>query len=297
MAGRFAPSPTSDLHLGNLRTALLAWVYARAAALPCYVRIEDLDQCRIAAAPEIANRQLEDLATLGLDWDGPVLRQSERFDVYRAAAATLPTYECFCTRREIAAAAQAPHGSYRPYPGTCAHLSVAERDAKRRIRPPAIRVRAAAVRFGIRDRFAGAVTRTVDDFVLIRNDGLPAYNLAVVVDDGLQGVTQVTRGADLLDSAPRQAWLASRLGFTVPSYIHVGMAVNQAGDRLAKRDGAVTLRDLMAAGQDVATVYRSLTDSLGWPETASPRDLLTLVRKQPELLDAPRVSKPWTVAC
>ncbi|MDR2619837.1 MAG: tRNA glutamyl-Q(34) synthetase GluQRS [Propionibacteriaceae bacterium] len=293
MAGRFAPSPTAELHLGNLRTALLAWVYARAAGLPFYVRIEDLDQYRIAAAPGIAQTQLADLAALGLDWDGAVRKQSEHFDVYRAAAATLPTYECFCTRREIAEAAQAPHGSYRPYPGTCANLSAAERDAKRRTRPPAIRVRAERAEFTVHDRFAGAVTRVVDDFVLIRNDRVPAYNLAAVVDDGLQGVTQVTRGADLLDSAPRQAWLATQLGFPAPDYIHVGLAVNESGERLAKRDGAVTLRALSAAGIGVAAVYQLLTNSLGWPETASPQELLALLRRRPELLDSPSIPAPF----
>ncbi|MDR1354699.1 MAG: tRNA glutamyl-Q(34) synthetase GluQRS [Propionibacteriaceae bacterium] len=295
MAARFAPSPTSDLHIGNLRTALLAWLYARAANLAFYVRIEDLDQCRILAAPSIAQQQLHDLATLGLDWDGPVLKQSERFELYRGAAATLPTYECFCTRREVAEATQAPHGSYRPYPGTCANLSLAERKQRRLTRMAAIRVHAAGARFSVHDRFAGVVTRKVDDFVLIRNDGLPAYNLAAVVDDGLQRVTQVTRGADLIDSAPRQAWLATKLGFDVSEYIHVGMAVNSAGQRLAKRDGAVTLRELTASGHSVQDVYWMLTDSLSWPRTANPTELLAVILGEPTLLNSATLAAPWVV--
>ena len=274
-AGRFAPSPTSDLHLGNLRTALLAWLYARSEGLAFLVRDEDLDATRVAAAPEVAARQLLDLAAIGLDWDGPVVRQSQRLDLYRDAAAGLDTYECYCTRREIAEASSAPHGSYRPYPGTCAHLSEAERAEKRATRPAAIRVRANAMPFTVTDRHAGRVTGVVDDFVLFRNDGAPAYNLAVVVDDGLQGVTQVCRGRDLLDSSPRQAWLADQLGFTIPTYVHVGLAVNARGDRLAKRDGAVTLTELAALGRSPADVRDLLAASCGLPTGLTPHQLLT----------------------
>ena len=295
-AGRFAPSPTSDLHLGNLRTALLAWVMARADGLRFLVRVEDLDQARVGASPQVAARQLDDLAAIGLDWDEPPARQSDRLGIYHDAIAGLDTYECFCTRREIAQAAQAPHADYRPYPGTCARLSDAERKAKRASgRPPALRVRADGASFTVTDRHAGAVTRTVDDFVLLRGDRTPAYNLAAVVDDGLQGVTQVVRGADLLDSAPRQAWLATRLGFAAPTYAHVGMAVNQAGARLAKRDGAVTLRDLLGPGRTPADVVRLLCASLGWPTAASAPEALRLVREAPALLDAPGVWTSWTV--
>ena len=292
MAGRFAPSPTSDLHVGNLRTALLAWLMARSTGREFYLRIEDIDQARVAAAPGVAARQLADLASLGITWDAPVLRQSERFGIYADYAAKLDTYECFCTRAEIAAASQAPHGDYRPYPGTCAHLTRAELAAKRRQgRPPAIRVRASGAGASIWDAHAGLITGVVDDFVLLRGDGTPAYNLAVVVDDGLTGVDQVVRGADLLSSAPRQAWLAATLGLPVPAYAHVGLAVNDQGARLAKRDGAVTMAQLRAAGVDVLAL---ITDSLGWPRVASASEMLSATRQAP-LLEAPGVWRPWVV--
>jgi len=290
MAGRFAPSPTSDLHLGNLRTALLAWLMAKATGRDFILRIEDLDQARVAAAPAVAARQLDDLAALGITWDGPVVRQSDRFDIYRDYAARLETYECFCTRREIAQAAQAPHGDYRAYPGTCARLTAAQKAAYRAEgRPAALRVRAHGASQTIEDAHAGLVTGVVDDFVLLRGDGTPAYNLAVVVDDGLQSVDQVVRGADLLSSSPRQAWLANQLGLPVPSYAHVGLAVNSRGDRLAKRDGAVTTAQLVAKGVDVLAV---ITDSLGWPRADSAAQLLD---QGAAILDAPSVWQPWVV--
>ncbi|MCL2653179.1 MAG: tRNA glutamyl-Q(34) synthetase GluQRS [Propionibacteriaceae bacterium] len=294
MAGRFAPTPTSDLHLGNLRTALLAWLMARSTERRFIVRIEDLDQARVKAAPGVAQRQLDDLASLGIDWDGEVLWQSKRFDLYQQYAAGLDTYECFCSRAEIAAASQAPHGDYRPYPGTCGNLTKAQRAARRAEgRAPAIRVRAGGT-FTVHDEHAGDVTGIVDDFVLIRGDGTPAYNLAVVVDDGLQGVDQVVRGADLLTSAPRQAWLATQLGFPVPRYAHVGLAVNAAGNRLAKRDGAVTLRALNAKGWTPGDVLDLITESLGWPQATDAAALLGVARGA-NLLDTPAVWEPWVV--
>lgn len=294
-AGRFAPSPTSDLHLGNLRTALLAWLFARSAGLDFVVRVEDLDQQRVAAAPEVAQRQLDDLASLGLDWDGEVVRQSERLGLYRDAAAHLDTYECFCTRREIARASTAPHGSHRPYPGTCAHLSDAERSRLRADRPAAIRVRAGAEVSSAHDRHVGLVTGVVDDFVLFRNDGTPAYNLAVVVDDAAQGVVQVCRGDDLLESSPRQAWLARKLGHEAPDYIHVGLALNGDGRRLAKRDGAVTLADLAQEGARPGDVMVRLCRSLGFPDATTPRQLLTGALAGTVDLSGPRTWQPWVV--
>ena len=139
--------------------------------------------------------------------------------------------------------------SWRPYPGTCAKLSTAQRDERRLTRAPAIRVRAEGAHFTVDDVHAGPVSGPVDDFVLFRADRTPAYNLAVVVDDGLQGIGQVVRGDDLLDSSPRQGWLATQLGFEVPRYVHVSLALNTDGKRLAKRDGAVTLADLAALGR------------------------------------------------
>ncbi len=293
-SGRFAPSPTSDLHLGNLRTALLAWLFARDAGLDYLVRIEDLDQQRVAAAPQVAERQLADLASLGLDWEPPVVRQSDRIQLYRDMASGLDTYECFCTRREIAEAAQAPHGNYRPYPGTCAQLTRSQRAARRRERPGAIRVRAGGAVASITDLHAGEVTGPVDDFVLFRADGTPAYNLAVVVDDGLQEVGQVCRGADLLESSPRQAWLAGALGLAVPSYVHVGLVVNERGERLAKRDGAVTLAELRERGLDASAVLHMLCASAGLPIADSPQQLLSQVAGT-QWWQAAQIWQDWTV--
>lgn len=294
-AGRFAPSPTSDLHLGNLRTALLAWLFARASGLDFVLRIEDLDQQRVAAAPDVARRQLDDLASLGLDWDGEVVRQSERLDLYLEAASTLDTYECFCTRREIADASQAPHGGHRPYPGTCSRLSDAEASRLRAERPAAIRVRAGGASSTVHDVHAGEVTARVDDFVLFRNDRTPAYNLAVVVDDALQDVVQVCRGDDLLTSAPRQAWLARTLGHTAPDYVHVGMAVNTSGHRLAKRDAAVTLAELASTGVTTGDVMNTLCRSLGFPDATTPRQLLAGALAGDVDLTGPAVWTPWVV--
>ena len=276
-AGRYAPSPTSALHLGNLRTAMVAWLLARASGRAFRMRVEDLDTARVAAAEGVADGQLADLVALGIDWDGPVMRQSERLDAYADAARGLPLYECFCTRREIAEAASAPHGDgHRPYPGTCRDLTDAERAAKRRDRPPAWRVRADATSSTITDVWAGTVTGVVDDFVVRRNDGVWAYNFACVVDDLAQDVDQVCRGDDLLSSAPRQAWLAARLGGRPPTYAHVGLVVNPGGVRLAKRDGAVTLADLRATGLDADAVRSLLARSLGQAEPGEPVTMAAL---------------------
>ncbi|HMR49086.1 MAG TPA: tRNA glutamyl-Q(34) synthetase GluQRS [Arachnia sp.] len=263
---RYAPSPTSDLHLGNLRTALAGWLAARRAGGRWLMRIEDLDVARVRAFAGGAERQLADLAALGLDFDGDPVFQSERQAAYREAIRALGerTYECYCTRREIAEAASAPHDDgYRPYPGTCRDLSSAERERRRRSRPAALRVRADGAVFRVRDAFAGEVEGTVDDFVLVRGDGQVAYNLAVVVDDLAMGITHVTRGVDLLSSAPRQAWLAAQLGGRPPGYAHAGLVTNRNGVRLAKRDGAVTLAELRAQGRKNDDVLAMLCASLG----------------------------------
>ena len=246
MKGRFAPSPTGVLHLGNLRTALLAWLFARSAGSAFAVRVEDLDAGRVRAG--LAQEQLDDLAAIGLDWDGPVWVQSERTAHYERALASLPVYECFCTRAEIRESASAAHGPVGVYPGTCVALSDAERAERRAAgRVPALRVRADATVVHFEDRLLGPQGGVVDDFVVRRNDGAFAYNLAVVVDDAAQGIEEVVRGADLADSTPRQIWLARTLGYPVPVYAHVPLVLNAEGRRLAKRDGDVTLREVEAA--------------------------------------------------
>ena len=283
---RYAPSPTSDLHLGNLRTALAGWLLTHRARGSWRLRVEDLDVARVRAAEGAAARQLRDLKDLGMAWDGEPVTQSERMEAYRDALTRLRerTYECFCTRREIEQAASAPHNDgYRPYPGTCARLSAAERSRRREERPAAIRVRAENAVFTVTDRFSGEVTATVDDFVLVRGDGVPAYNLASVVDDMYQGVTQVTRGADLLQLRARQAWLTTQLGGQPPAYAHIGLVTNDRGKRLAKRDGAVTLADLQAQGWRTSDVLAELTASLGLGRHTTPHEALDAM---PRLLPA-----------
>ncbi|MHA7223234.1 tRNA glutamyl-Q(34) synthetase GluQRS [Arthrobacter sp. RHLT1-20] len=264
-AGRFAPSPSGELHVGNLRTAILAWLFARSTGRRFLLRVEDLDRVRSGAEAD----QLRDLAAIGVTWDGAVVRQSDREPRYAEATERLTaaglTYACFCTRREIQEAPSAPHTPQGAYPGTCRNLSVAERDAKRAIRPAAIRLRADVTEATVQDVLHGSYTGVVDDFVIRRNDGVAAYNLAVVVDDAAQGIDQVVRGDDLLPSTPRQAYLASILNMPVPEYVHVPLVLNADGARLAKRDGAVTLTDLAVAGVPADEVRDLLLASLGLP--------------------------------
>ncbi|MHC6228895.1 tRNA glutamyl-Q(34) synthetase GluQRS [Arthrobacter sp. MMS24-T111] len=264
-AGRFAPSPSGDLHVGNLRTAILAWLFARSTGRAFLLRVEDLDRAR--AGSEAG--QLRDLQAVGVSWDGDVVRQTTRGHLYARAIAGLEqaglTYECFCTRREIQEAASAPHAPQGAYPGTCRNLDRAELEFKRSTRPAALRLRADVTEFTVHDTLHGEFTGVVDDLVLRRNDGVTAYNLAVMVDDAAQGIDQVVRGDDLLPSTPRQAYLASLLNIPVPEYAHVPLVVNRDGARLAKRDGAVTLADLATAGVDPARVRDTLLESLGLP--------------------------------
>jgi glutamyl-tRNA synthetase len=273
--GRFAPSPTGDLHVGNLRTALLAWLFARSASARFLVRVEDLDAGRVR--PGADERQLADLAAIGLDWDGPVVRQSERAAAHAEALGRLEAdgrlYECFCTRAEIRAAASAPHGPLPEgaYPGTCLRVTAAERAERRAAgREPALRVRAGGARIAYEDRLLGHVEAVVDDFVVRRNDGAVAYNLAVVVDDAAQGIGEVVRGADLAETTPRQLFLAGLLGLPAPAHAHVPLVLGPDGARLAKRHGAVTLREL-----EPATALRWMAGSLGLPSDGDdPRALL-----------------------
>ena len=266
--GRFAPSPTGPLHVGNLRTALLAWLFARSSGSTFLVRVEDLD--RAAAREHHVRAHLADLKALGLDWDGEVVRQSHRFDRYEAALDRLAAdgllYPCYCSRREVLAAVSAPHGPQPggAYPGTCRDLTPRDRAAREAGgRRPAWRVRAGGQRVEVVDRLHGGFDAVVDDFVVRRADGAPAYQLAVVVDDADQGVGEVVRGDDLLDSTPRQAWLGRRLELPIPTYAHVPLVLGADGERLAKRHGAVTLSDLAAAGASPVSVLTSMAVSLG----------------------------------
>jgi glutamyl-tRNA synthetase len=263
--GRFAPSPTGPLHLGSLRTALVAWLSARTQSARFVLRVEDLDPQR--SRPEFESSQLEDLASLGIDWDGEVLHQSTRRLAYEEALSELRrqdrVYPCFCTRAEIREAASAPHGEYPEgaYPGTCRELSEAERRSRERSgRPYALRLRVDGERIEFTDGILGEQATRVDDFVVRRADGVPAYQLAVVVDDAAQEIGQVVRGADLVTSTPRQLLLYRLLGLPVPSFSHVPLVLGPDGTRLAKRHGAVTLADRADASEDVLA---QLAHSLG----------------------------------
>ena len=305
--GRFAPSPTGDLHLGNLRTALVAWLFARSANSDFIVRMEDLDRVQASAAVETS--QLRDLEALGLDWDGEVVRQSERFDLYNDAIERLRSsdliYPCYCTRREIQQAPRAPQASSGAeahltpegvYRGTCRELTVAEREERETAgRKASLRLRGPNVAMEVHDDIVGVVSAMVDDVVLRRNDGVPAYNLAVVVDDDAQGIEQIVRGDDLASSAPRQRHLADLLGLRRFSYAHVPMVLGSGGQRLAKRDGAVTLADQAAIGNGPAEVLSMLARSIGFQDVErsfAPARIYELVEVfSPSMI--PR--EPWTV--
>lgn len=259
--GRFAPSPTGELHLGNARTALLAWLQVRSAGGAFVLRVEDLDRHRVR--PGMMEAQLADLRWLGLDWDegpdvggeyGPYL-QSQRTERYEAALARLGQdgrlFACACSRKDIATAASAPHGPDDEgprYPGTCR-----ERPAE------ALAGRATALRFCVpsglvcfRDGLQGEVcfepAAETGDFVVRRKDGAAAYQLAVVVDDAAMRITHVLRGADLLSSTARQLLLYDALGLRPPAWLHVPLLLGPDGERLSKRHGSVTLREAREAG-------------------------------------------------
>jgi glutamyl-tRNA synthetase len=276
--GRYAPSPTGDLHLGNARTALIAWLWARNAGGRFLLRFEDLDTARVR--PGCAEAQAASLAWLGLDWDGAPVAQSQRGALYDAALDTLRErgvlYECFCSRADVRRAASAPHGPDGPlYSGACRNLSPSERAARVAAgRAPALRVRVEGeVEFC--DDLMGPqrelLEATTGDIVVRRSDGVVAYQLAVVVDDAEQGVTHVARGADLLASTARQIRLYDLLGVApAPGFAHVPLMLGDDGERLAKRHGPVGLTELREAGADPRAVVGRLAFSAGLLEAPAP---------------------------
>ena len=283
--GRFAPSPTGALHAGNLRTALTSWLWAHRDPVRSgettarwLVRMEDLD--RVTSSVAHGTAQLADLAALGMVSELPVVNQSDRFSIYREALAALTerglTYPCYCTRREIRDAASAPHGAPAGYPGTCRNLSTARRlGYERDGRSPAIRLRTDRGARQVPDLFLGTIVAEVDDVVLCRNDGVPAYHLAVVVDDAAQGVTEVVRADDLAASTSSQVELQRLLGLPTPTYAHIPLVVGPGGRRLAKRDGATTLADLAALGVTPAELMSMLLASLGLGSITFPGPVVT----------------------
>jgi glutamyl-tRNA synthetase len=259
MSGRFAPSPSADLHIGNLRTAVLAWLFARSTGRRFLIRVEDLDD---RTSSDVAARQLADLGAIGVISDEPPEYQTAHAARYDSVIADLAdrglVYECYCSRKDILGAPRAPHAPEGAYPGTCR-----DRDPPAGVtRPPALRLRSDTFSYTVTDILHGEFTGLVDDFVLRRGDGVTAYNLAVVVDDAAQGIDQVVRGDDLLSSSPRQAYLGALLGHPPVTYAHVPLVLNTDGKRLAKRDGAVTLDEL---GVDQA--LRLIAESLGYTTT------------------------------
>jgi glutamyl-tRNA synthetase len=278
--GRFAPSPTGELHLGNARTALLSWLWARQAGGQYLVRVEDIDAPRVR--PKMAEQQLSELRWLGLDWDGPPLFQSLRTVPYEDALCRLNghIYACFCSRAEIAAAS-APQGDEGPrYPGTCANLTSLQRAERARTRAPSLRLRVPPGPLTFRDEIQGEQSfdaqQLVGDFVLRRGDGVFAYQLAVVVDDGASGITQVLRGADLLSSTARQILLHRLLGQPEPRWAHAPLLIAGNGERLSKRDKSLSLSTLRGRGVDPRQIVAHLArlSGLSPPGPCEPRELL-----------------------
>lgn len=280
VTGRFAPSPTGAMHLGNARTALLAWLHSRAAGGRHLLRFEDLDTGRVRDwAYDVTRRDLE---WLGLDWEEEY-RQSERLDRYAAALETLDIYPCTCTRKEVLAAiedsAGAPHGDEPVYPGTCRTVTAhPDRPAAQRWRVPDQTVCASDDLRGW--RLCQHLPSQVGDMVLRRNDGVYAYHLAVVVDDAQMGVTDVVRGEDLWTATPRQVALQTALGLPPVRYLHVPLMKDFQGERLAKRGGAPGVRELRESGRPAGALVAALARSLGWdvPDEVTPADLLPLWR-------------------
>jgi glutamyl-tRNA synthetase len=270
IVGRFAPSPSGPMHVGNARTALAAWLDVRAHGGRMLLRLEDLDRDR--CRPAFADLVRRDLEWLGLDWDAETSPQSTRSAAYDAALERLAAgghlYECFCSRRELAVAS-APHGpAGRRYPGTCRDLSGEERAARRAAgRTPSLRLRLPAEPVTVHDRLRGVVVdmpaRTMGDVVLRRSDGLHSYQLAVVVDDAADGVTDVLRGDDLLPSAGCQALLQDLLGLDRVAYAHVPLVLGPDGRRLAKRHGAISISELRDSGMTAARLIDWLGGTLG----------------------------------
>lgn len=297
LRGRFAPSPTGRLHLGNARSALLGWLQARAGGGQFLLRIEDIDPQRCRA--EFVDGIFRDLEYLGLDWDEAPVFQSRRADAYQGALEQLRAvgriYPCFCSRAEIARAASAPHGPGDEgprYPGTCAMLNAEQVAERARSRPAALRFRPHPGVTTFVDAVHGTTSQDVDvdigDFVVRRGDGVASYQLAVVVDDADSAITDVLRADDLLGSTPRQIQLYEALGRPVPRFAHVPLVLGEDGRRLAKREGAFALWELRQREVDPRKVVSLLArwSGLDVPEEVTAAELarsfeLEQVRREP----------------
>jgi len=269
--GRLAPSPTGLLHLGHARTFLLAYWHIRSRGGTLLMRMEDLDGPR--AEQRFADAAVRDLEWLGLDWDGEVYLQSSGLDRLNSAVSSLiaggKAYPCVCSRGDILRAQSAPHGESEPrYPGTCRGLyrSFAEAEAKTG-RAAGARLLVPEGELTLDDGFAGRrtwnVARDVGDFLIAKRDKAPAYQLAVVVDDAAQGVTEVLRGDDLLSSAARQWYVQQALELPHPAWFHLPLVTDASGRRLAKREADLSLAELRARGTDPRAIVAWVAQSTG----------------------------------
>ena len=278
--GRFAPSPTGELHLGSAFTALLAWLQVRAQNGTLVLRMEDIDPER--SRPVYAEALMRDLAWLGLDWDegpdrgGPFApyEQSRRLPLYEKALAELAAsgkvYPCYCTRGELASLAPHGTGGERPYPGTCRNGNIKKEAQGRK---PSLRLIVPEERIEFEDGVQGHFAQDIaaaGDFVVRRSDGVPAYQLAVVVDDAAMGITHVLRGADLLDSTPRQLLLYRLLGWKAPAFAHGPLVIAADGHRLSKRQRDLSLASLREQGVSPETIIGYLAWKAGLLEQFAP---------------------------
>ncbi len=292
--GRFAPTPSGELHIGNALSALASWLQIRQANGEFALRIEDIDKPR--SRPEFAAQGVDDLLWLGIDWDeGPdkggrfaPYVQSEREERYHAALEQLraagKVYPCYCSRSELASIASAPHGlssEGAAYPGLCRHLTAEEQFQKEAKKTPAIRFIMPHEPIAFQDGVAGWVQYDGDalgDFVVKRADEMFSYQLAVTVDDSAMGITDVLRGADLLDSTPRQLALYEALGQQPPSFAHIPLVVDESGERLSKRDKSLTLASLRQAGVKPERLTGALAHMAGWTERLEPATARELIK-------------------
>jgi len=272
VVGRLAPSPTGHLHLGHARSFLIAWWSARSQAGRMVLRIEDLDTPRIR--PDLIDDCVRDLEWLGLDWDVGPRRQSDSVESILAAAERLRdmglTYPCACSRGDLKALASAPQEGVEEvrYPGTCKGRFHSRRQALEETgKAPAMRFAVEPGTVTVLDAFSGKhefdVFTTVGDFPVLRRDESPSYQLAVVVDDARDGVTEVVRGDDLLSSAARQQLLYQALGLPFPRWVHVPLVTDASGRRLAKRADDVSLRQLRAQGVDPKAIVTWVAGTVG----------------------------------
>lgn len=286
VVGRFAPTPSGYLHLGNLFCSLIAWLSAKSQGGEILFRSEDLDPDRSRSA--YALQAQRDLEALGLFWDREESCQSRRFDFYKSQLRRLEdrglVYPCFCSRAQLHAAS-APHASDGEplYAGTCRSLTPAQIAEKSRTRSPALRLRVPEETIAFEDLHYGSQSQYLPtgcgDFILRRSDGVYAYQLAVVADDGDMGVTQVVRGRDLLSSTPRQILLYRLLGYPEPEFGHTPLLVSSDGRRLSKRDGDTSLAGILGRGyspRDVVGALACLAGLLPEPAPAAPEELLPL---------------------